>query len=148
MITERSVYVLGFLFSPDYKRLVLIKKNKPDWQKDLFNVPGGRLEDRDKTYYHAVRREFYEETGLDIPWGEWCSFAGLTGSDYIVHCFVTCSEKYQQVFSATSETIEIYEVNEILTSKLPIVPSLAYLIPLARDYLMNAKHSKYATFTY
>lgn len=143
-----TIYVLGFLFSPDYKKLVLIQKNKPEWQKGLFNVPGGRVENYDKTYNHATAREFSEEAGICIPYYEWQQFASLNGPDYKVYCFVADSGIYKQVSSRTSETIKVHEVEDVLTGKLPIVPGLTYLIPLARDYLVNPSSPKYTSFTY
>jgi len=68
-------YVCGFLFHyGDNNRAIpaqvlLIKKSRPDWQKYYLNGIGGLI-NSDETPHEAMRREFREETGLDIPnWG-------------------------------------------------------------------------------
>jgi 8-oxo-dGTP diphosphatase len=38
-------YVLGFLFDPSQKDVVLIKKLKPEWQKGKLNGVGGKIEE-------------------------------------------------------------------------------------------------------
>jgi 8-oxo-dGTP diphosphatase len=37
-------YVVGFLFNEGKTKVVLIKKNRPDWQKGYFNGVGGKIE--------------------------------------------------------------------------------------------------------
>lgn len=53
-------YVLGFLFSRDFTRVVLIKKNRPSWQADKLNGIGGKVEDSDTSSLAAMIREFRE----------------------------------------------------------------------------------------
>jgi 8-oxo-dGTP pyrophosphatase MutT (NUDIX family) len=43
--------------------LVLIEKNKPDWQKGKLNLPGGKVEENESPMTAAVR-ELKEETNL------------------------------------------------------------------------------------
>jgi 8-oxo-dGTP diphosphatase len=56
-------FVLGFI--TDRKRVLLIRKNRPDWQKGLYNGVGG-LVLLDETPTDAMIREAKEETNLDI----------------------------------------------------------------------------------
>ena len=58
-------YVVGFLFNPDMTEVVLIKKNRPDWQKGLLNGVGGKIESGEDPIT-AMIREFKEETGVEI----------------------------------------------------------------------------------
>lgn len=58
-------YVLGFAFSRDGEEVVLIIKQKPDWQKGKLNGIGGKIEPEDESPLHAMIREFKEETGVD-----------------------------------------------------------------------------------
>lgn len=71
MSVNKPNYVVGFLFSTNKKEVVLIKKNRPDWQKGLLNGIGGHIED--ETPLEAMKREFLEETGLKIEY--WKQFA-------------------------------------------------------------------------
>lgn len=34
-------YVLGFAFGPNYKKVALLHKLRPEWQKGLLNGVGG-----------------------------------------------------------------------------------------------------------
>jgi 8-oxo-dGTP diphosphatase len=77
-------YVLGFLFNNTMDRVVLINKQKPDWQKDHLNGIGGKIED-DESTIDAMTREFNEETGLCID--EWELFAFMEGKEWRVDCF-------------------------------------------------------------
>lgn len=69
-------YVVGFLFRAG--EVLLIKKSHPEWQKDRFNGPGGKIE-VEETPLVAMRREFHEETGF--KWTGWNNFAILKGHD-------------------------------------------------------------------
>lgn len=60
-------YTVGFIFSDDFKNVLLIKKTKPADQAGLFNGIGGKFEEFDIDAAACVSREVKEETGLDIP---------------------------------------------------------------------------------
>ena len=50
--------------SPDgMDSLVMIRKNRPDWQAGKLNMPGGHIEENE-TPVVAAARELFEETGL------------------------------------------------------------------------------------
>ena len=54
-------YVLGFLFSADLERVVLVEKSKPAWQRGLLNGVGGAIEPGESPA-GSMDREFHEET--------------------------------------------------------------------------------------
>jgi 8-oxo-dGTP diphosphatase len=58
-----SIGVGGVLFN-SHQQVLLIKRNQPPAQ-GLWSIPGGRLE-AGESIVEACRREFYEETNLDI----------------------------------------------------------------------------------
>jgi len=69
-------YALGFLFSKDKEKVVLIKKTKPEWQAGFLNGVGGKVE-QGETYVEAMIREFEEETGVVFTdWHHGCSMDG------------------------------------------------------------------------
>ena len=119
-------YVVGFLFSPAYQNIVLIKKKRPEWQNGYLNGVGGKIKKYERSK-RAMQREFQEETGVDI--NEWEEFAVLNGSDYIVHFFKANSFYYLNVKPTTDEKIGIYSVSEI--GKLKVIPNLSWLIPMS-----------------
>jgi 8-oxo-dGTP diphosphatase len=58
-----NIGVGGVLFNK-YQQVLLIKRNQPPAQ-GLWSIPGGKLEPGE-SMVEACRREFYEETNLDI----------------------------------------------------------------------------------
>lgn len=77
-------YVVGFLISQNCKRVVLIRKNRPQWQAGKLNGVGGHIEDGE-TPIKAMMREFLEETGVRIT--SWHKFAQCIGAEWHMHCF-------------------------------------------------------------
>ncbi len=57
-------YVVIFLFAKDYKKVLMIKRNKPPY-KDCWNGIGGKIEENE-TEIQAAIRECYEETGIKL----------------------------------------------------------------------------------
>lgn len=57
-------YVVGLLFD-NIDRVLLINKNRPDWQRGYFNGLGGAINEGE-TSKQAMSRECKEESGLDI----------------------------------------------------------------------------------
>lgn len=125
---DKIEYVNGFLFSPDKKKIVLIRKKRPTWQENKLNGIGGRIE-QNETPYDAMQREFSEEAGLEI--NDWHKFAKMEGTDWVVHMFVSYSEDYNKAYSKTDEEIEIHYVFDI--ANLEVIPNLKWLIPMSID---------------
>jgi 8-oxo-dGTP pyrophosphatase MutT (NUDIX family) len=73
-------YTIGALFSPDLERVLLLQKQRPDWQKGRFNFPGGKLE-LGESVSECIAREFEEETGAVIPATSWHHIGRIENSD-------------------------------------------------------------------
>ncbi len=129
-ITE---YVLGFLFNQNKTEVVLIKKNRPDWQKGKLNGVGGHIKiDECETPINAIRREFEEEAGVDvIRWTVRVIMHGKDNNDNLwrVWCFFAF-DKINNVKSITDEQIRIVPVNNLPEN---IIPSLRWIIPMCLD---------------
>lgn len=61
-----NYYVVVFAFDELCKHVVLIEKQKPVYLAGKWNGPGGKVEEHDKTIFHAAAREFAEETGVNL----------------------------------------------------------------------------------
>jgi 8-oxo-dGTP diphosphatase len=139
--------VVGFLFSKDFKKIVLIEKKRPEWQKGFLNGVGGKIESNE-TPYQAMCREFTEEADRHIF--DWHLFheldvkSSLTGQlIYKVHFFWACSHplntlnscktKNQENLIITEETeyIDVYNVKDL--HKLNVISNLHWLIPMVKD---------------
>ena len=116
-------YVLGFLFTSDFKGVWLIRKNKPEWQKGLLNGIGGKIEEGENQM-QAMVREFKEEADLDITdWREFCIITD--GKQFEVYCFVAFSE-------LTPKTVTEEEIVYSEVSALPkdAIVNLNWLVPM------------------
>lgn len=127
---QKQEYVCGFLFN-DYnhpKNILLIKKNRPEWQAGKYNGIGGKIEEGELPIT-AMNREFEEEVGIkDI---DWHMLAILEGENFKVYFFDGYDEKIY-----TWKQMED-EVPKIFTGALPhftyMMENLRFLIPLAKD---------------
>jgi 8-oxo-dGTP diphosphatase len=123
-------YVCGFLFNPEKDRVVLIRKNRPEWQKGFLNGVGGHIEDGEDPYT-AMNREFREETGLDIISSDWKGFCEISGKDWICYFFYASSENYEKIINETDEELHILWVDELFQSN--VIENLRWLIPMCLD---------------
>ncbi len=57
-------FVVIFLFTKDYKKVLMVKRNKPPY-KNCWNGIGGKIEENE-TEIQATIRECYEETGIQL----------------------------------------------------------------------------------
>lgn len=124
---NRTLYVVGFLFNTALDTVVLIQKQKPAWQCGRFNGVGGKIEDGESPKA-AMRREFKEETGLDVA--DWRVFCRLMGDKFSVHCFTAIGDTSKV---RTMETEEVVAVPLSVLDRTPVIPNLRWLIPLALD---------------
>jgi 8-oxo-dGTP diphosphatase len=125
-IPVNTNYVVGFIFSPDFKSVLLVEKKKPKWQVGLLNGVGGKIEIGEGEL-DAMIRECKEETGLWIA--VWQRAAVMTNPFTKVHFFF-----------ATHEFIGIPAVNDVderlfivqvdMIAYLRTISNLQYLIPL------------------
>ena len=121
-------YSVGFAFDAARSRVALIEKRRPKWQAQKWNGIGGHVE-LGESVQHAQRREFREETGVDIS--HWQAFAVLQAPRALIRCFRTFSDKVYDVVTATDEKVELVSLIEL--RDYPLIHNLSYLIPLALD---------------
>lgn len=129
-------YVIGFMFSPDFKRVVLVKKNRPAWQNGLWNGVGGHIEPGEFPL-DAMKREFVEETGVAIDkQGDWRQSSYMTNGMYSIDIFATVSEHWDDATTMTDEPISVWHVEEVLRSKDTIF-NIPWLLLMAREQLLG-----------
>lgn len=124
----KKYYVAGFLFSEDYSKIVLIRKNKPAWQAGALNGVGGKIELSDDSPLMAMIREFKEETGMEVK--SWVEFCKLTGKDFEVYFFKATGD-ISKVQTMEEEKIETHDTSYVYAEEL--IQNLHWLIPLALD---------------
>lgn len=129
---KKTEYVLGFLFNDDLSKVVLIEKERPDWQKGCLNGLGGHMEDDEVHPSASMSREFYEESGEVISSHHWKYFGRLEGKDFVVHLFtLSSSERVARCKSITTE--KIFVVDSKTFDDLKIISNLTHIVPLAKE---------------
>lgn len=136
MIVE---YVVGFLFSPDQRKVALIQRLKPEWQRGRYNGIGGQIETRDITRaaskdgtgLTAMRRYGLEETAVDIP--NWQHYADLISKYYTTHCFCAFDYKIDDLKSPTDEQMHVFRINALPDQ---LVHNAKWLIDMALNIVM------------
>lgn len=136
-MSNHKTYVAGFLFDVDYEHVALIKKEKPDWQKGRLNGIGGKIEPGELSP-DAMRREFLEETGMDVE--GWKQFIQLSGGGFSVDFYYALGNPWN-VQTTTDEQVGCYQVSEL--TQLNTIPNLQWLIPMA----MMMEFESVASFT-
>ena len=136
-------FVVGFAYNLKSDKVLLIEKNKPEWQKGCLNGVGGKIEEYE-TPLKAMSRECREETGLDLKWLEKGIMRGLNtdGKKFICFIFYSYSDdifKYQRM---EDEEIHVIDVTQITYKK--IIPNILFLI----HFGICNDHSKFISIEY
>lgn len=122
------VYVLGFVFSADHKRVLLYQKAADSpLHPGMWNGVGGKIEAGEKPK-QAMERESIEEIGLS---GMWIRYGELYGTGFYVHLFRAHFPENPMALLTTSGPVQIVNVADLTTFDLPIVPNLPMLIGAA-----------------
>lgn len=141
-----SNYVVGFLFDDDARRVVLIEKRKPAYQRGLLNGVGGSIEIGEEADA-AMSREFGEETGVPYPAAYWSKFLDLATFNSIdgdkarpaaVAFYKAFNTKVlEETRTTTQERIHKVALDDFHLFKT--MPNLAWLIPMAlrRDHKLR-----------
>src|SRR5882724_5941647 len=119
-----KAYTIGALFSADFKKVLLILKQKPQWQKGKLNFPGGSIEEGE-TAQECISREFMEETGLVIDSGSWQHIGKIDNPGNYYVDFLTSIHYlfvHGEFETMTEEEVGWYEVDNLPTN---IISNLA-----------------------
>jgi 8-oxo-dGTP diphosphatase len=122
-------YVLGFAFFQN--KVVLIRKNRPEWQAGKLNGVGGKIEPTDQNAFAAMAREFYEEAGVLLRPHRWRHVLLMEWPDaqvFVMSALLTPSEA-DCVRTKTDEEVSWH-------SDIPddVIPNLRYIVPLCMEY--------------
>jgi 8-oxo-dGTP diphosphatase len=137
-MSSRKLMVVGFLLSEDLRFVLLLRKARPEWQVGRLNGVGGHKEDVDTTFESTMRREFLEETGVQVD--DWAAMGEMGGDDWFVVAF--CAKAPIEVLKkAVQNTKDKDERAEIWPSTIhtrsQVVGNVAWLVPMAVDFLDN-----------
>lgn len=142
LMPETKFYVLGFAFD-DLYMMPLIQKQRPLWQKDLWNGVGGRVMSHESAAY-AMAREFHEETGVYLPADMWKNIGRMYGSEWHVEVFTL---KHRDVSLARTTTDERVQHFRDMPQAGTMIPNLPALIALATMHHIGVEVPEF-TFKY
>ncbi len=129
-------FTLGFAFTADGSRVVLLEKQTPAWQKGKLNGVGGKVEPGE-TPLVAMIREFREETSVATNSNAWLHFAELSGSAFKVDVYAL----FDDAVVAAARTVEIHQVQIASTDWNEIgdkaISNLRWLIAAGIDAGLN-----------
>lgn len=137
---------VGFIFDPTLKEVLLIKKNRPEWQKGLHNGVGGhagKLESKYEKWEECFVREALEETNLRLEVDRLIRVGRIHGQDYNEEPFLVVMFAYKlldkgemkQIDTITDEELIWVPVEDI--NLIPLIENLTFIIPFARYKLKN-----------
>lgn len=135
-------YVLGFAFSKDRKEIILVQKNRPEWQKGKLNGVGGKIEETDTSEVNAMIREFEEETGVVTLISDWHYFGrmqfmrDIMGGGAVVHLFRMFDDIIEFCLTNEDEIIVRLKTDTFMQHNI-CDPNLPILIPLALSTEFN-----------
>lgn len=112
-VMEYPEWVAALAFTKD-NRVILVRQYRQALGEVCIELPGGCVDDTDKDYEQAVRREFLEETGYSFEnaWFLGDTSANPSTNSNQLHMFLlTGGELVQQQRLDTNEEIDVLTVS-------------------------------------
>ena len=147
-----NIQTVGFLFSENMLDVLLIEKQRPEWQKGKFNGIGGRMEVGESPVGCLVR-EFREETGVLLDKDSWTQFhmqrQMQSGASLYFYYAVRPIDVLHAARDVTDEKLQIVRTNVVLSAftrpedhytKNYYVYNLGYLLLMALAYEQYPDH--------
>ena len=122
-------YVVGFLFFGGHD-VVLVQKAKPEWQAGKLNGVGGLVEEGE-TAEEAMRREYKEETGLEVE--NWQKYCILNTKGTRLHFFRSHNqdECHPAICGLPTEPVYWISVREVLDRQHKTISNIPWLLEAA-----------------
>lgn len=133
-------YVLLLAFSRNADKMLLIRKQYPDYQIDKLNGLGGVMKPAEAPVEAAVRK-FENETGIKTEYSMWRHFATILYKEAVLYCVVMRSNVIFQ-YGSRGEEVILFNVQDVVGRKLAdeIMQDLHHLVPMALyDGIRHAK---------
>jgi len=114
-------YVVGFMINREAQLVLMIRKNRPEFQKGKWNGIGGKIEPGE-TPLTAMVREFEEESGVRTTPERWQHTLTMTGHDFTVYYFryFVDENDYYDYKSVTDELVSVKGLEDIFDREQPL----------------------------
>ncbi len=131
-----KVRCVGFAFTEDRGKVLLVKKSKPKWQAGKLNGVGGIVGDCEHAN-DAIARECGENTGLMLPWRWYCT---IEYPHTVLYAYRAFSDNIREAMNIVGkqDPVVVMSVNILRTSSMHFVDDLSYLIPMALNDNINS----------
>lgn len=115
----KKEYVVGFVFDSTKSQVLLIKKERPEWQKGRYNGIGGLVESNELSD-SAMTRECKEECGLEI-------------SDWILFAIVECPTIRLYYFKAFVDLKYLFQMKSLTDEEV----IMCHLYNYSKNYFLT-----------
>ncbi len=109
---------------------VMIVKQRPDWQQNKINFPGGKVE-AGESVIEAASREFLEETGVKTRLSDWqinASFEKRGAEIWEIHyCLANIKDVHLKAKTTTDEQIVLFHPNQLLEHQNDLIPNALWM---------------------
>lgn len=122
-------YCLGFAFD-DLGSVALMQKNRPEWQRGLWNGIGGKLEEGELVI-DSMRREFREETGVLVQ--DWDVVGRMSGPGFDISVLTTTHRDVRGVMQTTDELVCTFVPWKLPCNCIENVPAMIALCRIPKD---------------
>ena len=141
-------YTVGIYFKNNLTEIALILKNRPEWQNNKFNFPGGHIESNERNF-DCIVREFFEECNISSKEEDWTHIGVIINSNkYYVDIFTAIYNKSHGELK-TMEDQPVYWCN---INNLPnnTISNVEWLIHFAKNYIQqgNKDNLSFGLFNY
>ena len=103
--------VVGYVVDPTGRRVVLLLKNRPDYLDGLWIGVAGKIEEGE-TPLQAMRREFLEEAGVDVPDWTFIKLLDNPEAPCNLHVFFARHD-VSKVKTMTDETVRVFHFEDL-----------------------------------
>ena len=132
-----KTYTVGFIFNPNFSKVLLVEKNRPDWQRGHLNGVGGHIEPGEESAA-CIAREGVEETNLKTRLEDWTFVGDMKTADWRVDVYAHIhAGAPDDAKTATDEKIAWHDVSPLPAA---VLSNLHWLVPLSIDKL---KHNQF-----
>jgi len=128
-MNNRIRAVLGFYFDISFEKVLLIKKNKPKWQRGKLNGIGGKIE-QEESPISAMVREFKEEAGIvEYCWNECFKIIDIINGVWEVDVFYSVGN-LSLARQITNEKLIVCSINNLPEN---VIWNIRWMIPFILD---------------